>query len=812
VEITKPDGSKETLGPFTSDPVGGGYAIYTPDQTGTYTFVAHRDEHKITGLPLAPDRTINTIQDAAFVNDTYLASTSDPAYLTVQSEPIPLWQEAPLPTEFWTRPINQLSREWYVLAGNWLGKESGAHNVNSTRLFAYGEGPESAHVMWTRPFWAGGIMDARYGDKGYQTIYYEGLKLMPPIILNGKLIYADYSTGSTVNGYLVVDLYTGETLTFRNGTTVVNVQASIIGKAGIPTFASIYDYESPNQHGGIPYLWITAGVTLPTGDTSETGKQTWEAVDGYTFNSIFKIANVSSSGTAVYGKDGSILRYSLVTEGGIQYLRVWNSSAIPTMLSGTTGSDLWQYYPDRRPVHDGNKAWSLNASISPAVQGSILAVREDQFVIGGVAGKNNGTYVQQGHLWALNLKPDANGKITPTLLWNITFTPPETVVPDTVVQNFQHAGNVMLQTTPEVAFQPDSVYPEYGVFCFVEGMTRRRWGYSLETGQKLWGPTEPEPQLAHYFHLPDVVYDGKLISYGYSGIVIAYDIKTGERLWNYTASTIGYEVLFGNTPLTLACIADGKLYFSTSEHSPTTPLFRSSYLRCVNASNGAELWKISHWGSQVEGMGSGTMEAAVIADGFLVTLNVYDAQLYCIGKGPSATTVTASPEVSVHGSSVLVKGTVADIAAGTRQQEQAARFPNGVPAMSDEDQQAWMEYLYMDQGMPTNATGVEVSLDTLDPNGNFVHIGTATSDMSGTYGYAFTPEVPGLYQITATFAGSDSYYPSYAETYVNVDEVPQASPPPEYPQPIDPTWTIIGVGIVLLIAIAIIGLLILRKK
>jgi hypothetical protein len=84
--------------------------------------------------------------------------------------------------------------------------------------------------------------------------------------------------------------------------------------------------------------------------------------------------------------------------------------------------------------------------------------------------------------------------------------------------------------------------------------------------------------------------------------------------------------------------------------------------------------------------------------------------------------------------------------------------------------------------------------------------------MSGTYGYAFTPEVPGLYQITATFAGSDSYYPSYAETYVNVDEVPQASPPPEYQQPIDPTWTIIGVGIVLLIAIAIIGLLILRKK
>ena len=39
ISVTKPDGSKETLGPFVSDPVsGGGYALYTPTQTGTYTF------------------------------------------------------------------------------------------------------------------------------------------------------------------------------------------------------------------------------------------------------------------------------------------------------------------------------------------------------------------------------------------------------------------------------------------------------------------------------------------------------------------------------------------------------------------------------------------------------------------------------------------------------------------------------------------------------------------------------------------------------------------------------------------------------
>jgi len=45
IEVTKPDGSKETLGPVISDPVGGGWASYTPTQVGTYTIVAKFAEH-----------------------------------------------------------------------------------------------------------------------------------------------------------------------------------------------------------------------------------------------------------------------------------------------------------------------------------------------------------------------------------------------------------------------------------------------------------------------------------------------------------------------------------------------------------------------------------------------------------------------------------------------------------------------------------------------------------------------------------------------------------------------------------------------
>jgi hypothetical protein len=126
--------------------------------------------------------------------------------------------------------------------------------------------------------------------------------------------------------------------------------------------------------------------------------------------------------------------------------------------------------------------------------------------------------------------------------------------------------------------------------------------------------------------------------------------------------------------------------------------------------------------------------------------------------------------------------------------------------------EAWMEYLYMQQGIPGNATGVEVTLDALDPNGNFVHIGTVTSDMSGGFKKMYTPEVPGEYTVIATFAGSASYYSSYAQTYVGVDEAPPATAAPEYPQPIDNTLTILYATIAIIITIVIVGILMLRKR
>ncbi|MCW4044193.1 MAG: PQQ-binding-like beta-propeller repeat protein [Candidatus Bathyarchaeota archaeon] len=794
IEITKPDGTKETLGPLTSDPVGGGFTKYTPTQVGTYTIVAKFPDTKITGQPVPPGG-IYFFGGDAYINDTYLASQSNPITLVAQEEQVQPWPDAPLPTQFWTRPINSLNRNWACLAANWLAGAAQNYPLGAaggcTTSYSYGPGPESSHVMWSQPMWAGGIMDARFGDIGYYNYHYEGLGFQPPIILNGKLYYNVMSLPRI--GWYCLDLYTGEVEYFQNTTGPVTgvgggFDASGAIQGGKLAFGQIYDYESPNQHGGIPYLWST------TDDNG--GLTTWRMYDAFTGKYICSIKNVPTSagffgattwGTQVYGKDGSITHYNTVGSGANMRLQIWNTSRAIWYEPVYTSNNYWMWRPTYNMTFDGNNGYSLNVSI-PAVQGTIRAIREGEIIIGGVGGKNNGTYVQQGHLWALSLKPGQEG----TLLWNITFTPPQQATDAELL-----AGGLFGTGT----MQGPTVSVENGVFLFNEVLGLRWWGYSLSTGQQLWGPTPSEPSL-NFYGMQYNIYDGKLLTCGYGGVLIAYDIKTGKQLWNYTAANVGFESPYGNYPMGIGAIADGKIYIGAGEHSITQPPWRGPTLRCINASNGAELWKFPLLGVSMSSGNAGDNFA--IADGYLVALNGYDNQIYCFGKGPSATTVTASPKVSVHGNSVVIEGTVTDQTPSTE--------AKGTPAISDEYMDDWMAYLYMQQGIPANAKGVDVSLDALDPNGNFVHIGTATSDMSGNYGLAFVPEVPGFYTIMATFAGSKSYYPSYAETFINVDEAPPATAPPVYPQPYDYTWHFIGTAIAIIIAVAVAVIVLIKKK
>jgi hypothetical protein len=306
---------------------------------------------------------------------------------------------------------------------------------------------------------------------------------------------------------------------------------------------------------------------------------------------------------------------------------------------------------------------------------------------------------------------------------------------------------------------------------------------------------------------------GKLFFTGYSGILYAYDDKTGDLLWTYgngeagNSTLSGFETPYGRYPTFISVIADGKVYIDTTEHSPNSPLYKGAMYRAINATDGTEIWSVMDYGNQMYG------GQAVVADGYLATLNSYDSQIYSFGKGPSALTVTAPDLAASFGQQIVIRGTVTDISAGTKQDEQAARFPNGVPAVSDASQSAWMEYLYMQKPMPTSTTGVPVSIDVVDSNGNYRNIGSTTSDANGVFSYTWTPDIQGSYTLLATFKGSESYYPSHAETsFAVMGAPPTPSPQPVASAPAPVEMYFVGSTIAIIIAVAIATLLIIKKK
>jgi len=165
----------------------------------------------------------------------------------------------------------------------------------------------------------------------------------------------------------------------------------------------------------------------------------------------------------------------------------------------------------------------------------------------------------------------------------------------------------------------------------------------------------------------------------------------------------------------------------------------------------------------------------------------------------------------------VIRGTVTDVSPGTSQNSLKLRFPYGVPAMSDDSQGDWMKYVYVQFPKPTNVTGVEVTLTVLDANNNFREIGKTTSNSDGLFAFNWIPDIAGQFTVYASFGGSKSYYPSQAVTSFAVDPVPTTPIPTEALQTnfatISDLLMYLAVGVVaIIVAIAIVGLLILRKR
>ena len=96
------------------------------------------------------------------------------------------------------------------------------------------------------------------------------------------------------------------------------------------------------------------------------------------------------------------------------------------------------------------------------------------------------------------------------------------------------------------------------------------------------------------------------------------------------------------------------------------------------------------------------------------------------------------------------------------------------------------------------------------------HLVQLTSDADGYFSFDWQPDIDGKYTVYASFEGSGAYYPSHAVSAFTVD--PEGNPN-QTQQPTTGLATrnelmmyIIGATVAIIIAIAIVGLLILRKQ
>ena len=200
----------------------------------------------------------------------------------------------------------------------------------------------------------------------------------------------------------------------------------------------------------------------------------------------------------------------------------------------------------------------------------------------------------------------------------------------------------------------------------------------------------------------------------------------------------------------------------------------------------------------------------------MTNLNAYDNQIYAYGKGPSQITVNA-PSVGVTTATpITITGTITDIAAGSKQAAVALNYPNGLPCVSDASMSPWMESVYMQQPLPNNVTGVPVTISVVDANGNYRSIGTATSNVYGTYSLTWTPDISGDFTVIANFAGTQSYYPSSASIAFHASEpAPTATPSPAAAQSMADMYfvpAIAGLFVAIIVVGIVMALLLVRKR
>jgi hypothetical protein len=751
VTFTKPDGTKDVVGPLKSYEADGTcWFEYVVDQVGTWQavfsfpgqfFPAGRYSN---GIPTFNSTGTN------YAYDVYCEpTTSQVVNITVQSEQVMSWY-SPLPTDYWTRPISLNNREWNVIGGNYPWDEmrlAGSMNGAPSYLGPYVTTSHTAHMVWMRqdafPVGIIGAEAGQYGNKGSgQT---------PSLIFEGRCYQTRtirWDNGTMLSCAVCYDLRTGELY------------------YAIPTGAPWY---------GMTPTWIEynmgTGAEVTGGGEVNTITASLKLISG-NFMYVINPSTGAISNNITLGGLTATLRYS----DWALFFQTNNTALFAA--NSTTGSAIIKWSTRGTSTNYTSRIISnvTNAEFRTLATGGVdpeagTNVVQTRFTIASIGG---------GRLVGYSLN-------TGKLLWNNSYS--------------------------DSPFNPGTNCADQGkYFCVFENRVVR--GFDALTGKTLWETKTDYPWGDFWTYNvasgpldPKNPTKGAFIADSYAG-TYAFDWNTGAIVWRSSHWAVPFETPYNanNTAGTATypgtgapIIADGVVYVNSNEHTPTAPYERGFGTYCINATTGELLWKLDE-----------PMVIGGAADGYSTMNDNYGGFMYVLGKGKSQTTVSAPGTAIALGQSVVFTGTVTDLSAAQP----------GAACVSEASMGAYMSYLHLQSQLqsplhPDAPTGVPVSVDAIDPKGNYVHIGDTTSDVSGAYSFMWTPDQVGKYQVTATFAGSPSYGSSWAETAVGVTAAPAQITFPEIPTPTDYSGTlnVILAAVVVAIILALVAIvLVLRKK
>ncbi|MEM2098853.1 MAG: PQQ-binding-like beta-propeller repeat protein [Candidatus Bathyarchaeia archaeon] len=770
VTITKPDGTKETIKCDSYRADATAWFPYVVDQVGTWKF---KFEFPGGYFPAGN----YTVYEGAYIGaqvwnfpqSVYYKPSSTPEQtLIVQQDIVYSWPDLGLPTDYWTRPASLEHREWWPILGGFPGTgyvgggevwdklypDTNPYWNPAGEFHPWVQGPNTAHIVWKR-------LGALAGLIGGPAKQY-GITSSPG---NPSVVYAGRC--------------------YQTMTVPIN---------GVPTSCAVcYDlrtgeqyYAIPTAQGGVTPSYIAyvppGGGSVPGAEAQSTYSVELLSISGGRLMKInpftgaiatnVSISPLTGTGGTYYMNQYVLAIQDLGAAAGAERYRLINWTTAGTTTNFTA-----------RIISNTTYARSsLTASSYPTTPGITYAF-------------NNGLLV------------DFNVGLGATVA-SVTWNNSTGIYEQMRIQGFR-------LSTGEALWDITVDEPQYSRSCYIADhgkvavLTQKGYwlAYDLATGKLAWQSEQmdyPWSSASFGAYAVQSAY-GMLFRQAYDG-VYAFNWTNGKIVWKYKAPALAaFETPYideNGAPVYSfnagAVIADGKMYVYNTEHTPSWPMTRGWGLHCINITTGELIWKIGN-----------PMVQGAVADGYLTAANTWDGYMYVFGKGKSATTVTASPKTTSLGEQVLIEGTVLDMSPAQP----------GTPCVSKESMSLQMEYLHLQRpigGIWNNETitGVPVTLTAIDSNGKSETIGTVTTNgYYGTFSLAWKPPSEGTYTIIASFAGDESYSSSGAATAITVGPAPTTAPTPEPPQaPPDYTWTIVGTGIAVILAVAIVGVLILRKK